>query len=139
MKRAGLAAAVLGVALVSALTVAIILGRYQLGQLFFGSGADSAATVELTATLLLVGATFFIADGLQTIMGGALRGINDTRMTLLFAAIGYWGVAFPVGWALAFNAGLGAIGVWIGFSVGTFVYAGLLILRFRMLTRRLAG
>ena len=32
-----------------------------------------------------------------------------------------------------------AIGVWIGFSVGTFVYAGLLILRFRMLTRRLAG
>jgi MATE family multidrug resistance protein len=40
---------------------------------------------------------------------------------------------------LAFNARLGAIGVWIGFSVGTFVYAGLLILRFRMLTRRLTA
>lgn len=139
VKRAGLAAAVLGVALVSALTIAIMIGRYQLGQLFFGGGSESAATVELTATLLVVGATFFIADGLQTIMGGALRGINDTRMTLLFAAIGYWGVAFPIAWVLAFNAGLGAVGVWIGFSIGTFVYAGLLILRFRMLTRRLAG
>ena len=139
VRRAGLVAAVLGVALVSALTVAIILGRYALGRLFFGSSEASAATVELTATLLLVGATFFIADGLQTIMAGALRGINDTRMTLLFAAIGYWCVAFPIAWVLAFNAGLGAVGVWIGFSTGTFVYAGLLILRFRMLTRRLAG
>lgn len=139
VRRAGLVAAVLGIALVSALTLAIILGRYELGRLFFGSGEASAPTVALTGTLLLVGATFFIADGLQTIMGGALRGINDTRMTLLFAAIGYWGIAFPVAWILAFHTGLGAVGIWVGFSVGTFVYAGLLVLRFRMLTRRLAG
>lgn len=139
VRRAGLVAAVLGIVLVSALTIAIIIGRFQLGRLFFGSSEASAATVELTATLLVVGATFFIADGLQTIMGGALRGINDTRMTLVFAAIGYWCVAFPAGWLLAFNAHFGAVGVWIGFSVGTFVYAGLLVLRFRMLTRRLAG
>lgn len=139
VRRAGLVAAVLGVAFVSTLTVAIILGRYELGRLFFGAGEASAATVEQTATLLVVGATFFIADGLQTIVGGALRGINDTRMTLVFAAIGYWCVAFPIAWLLAFTAGLGAVGVWVGFSVGTFVYAGLLILRFRMLTRKIAG
>ena len=139
VKRAGLVAALLGIVFVSVLTVAIILGRYQLGRLFFGSGATSAPTVELTATLLLVGATFFIADALQTIMGGALRGINDTRMTLVFAAIGYWSVGFPIAWWLAFHANFGAVGVWIGLSIGSFVYAGLLILRFRMLTRRLAG
>lgn len=138
VRRAGLVAAVLGIAFVSALTVAIILGRYELGRLFFGRSEVSAPTVELTATLLLVGATFFIADALQTIMGGALRGINDTRMTLVFAAIGYWCVGFPIAWALAFHAGLGAVGVWIGLSIGSFVYAGLLILRFRLLTRRLA-
>jgi MATE family multidrug resistance protein len=139
VRRAGLVAALLGIAFVSALTIAIIFGRYALGRLFFGSGEASAATVELTATLLLVGATFFIADALQTIIGGALRGINDTRMTLVFAAIGYWCIAFPIAWMLAFHAHLGAVGVWIGLSIGTFVYAGLLILRFRMLTRRLAG
>ncbi|QAU43902.1 MATE family efflux transporter [Bradyrhizobium guangzhouense] len=139
VRRAGLVAAVLGVASVSALTVAIILGRYQLGRLFFGSDAASAPTIELTATLLLVGATFFIADALQTIMGGALRGINDTRMTLAFAATGYWCVGFPIAWMLAFHGGLGAVGVWIGLSIGSFVYAGLLVLRFRMLTRKLVG
>ena len=139
VRRAGLVAAMLGIAFVSALTIAIVLGRYELGRLFFGRSEASAPTVELTATLLLIGATFFIADALQTIMGGALRGINDTRMTLVFAAIGYWCVGFPIAWALAFHAGLGAVGVWIGLSTGSFVYAGLLILRFGMLTRRLAG
>jgi MATE family multidrug resistance protein len=38
---------------------------------------------------------------------------------------------------LAFYAHLGAIGVWIGLSIGSFVYAGLLILRFQRLARRL--
>ena len=139
VRRAGLVAAVLGIAFVAALTIAIVLGRYALGRLFFGSGEASAATVELTATLLLVGATFFIADGLQTIIGGALRGLNDTRMTLVFAAIGYWCVAFPIAWILAFHTHLGAVGVWIGLSIGSFVYAGLLILRFERLARRLAA
>ncbi|MBR0719722.1 MATE family efflux transporter [Bradyrhizobium liaoningense] len=139
VKRAGLVAALLGIALVAALTLAIVLTRYPLARLFFGGGDTSEATVELTATLLLVGATFFIADGLQSIMGGALRGLNDTRMTLVFAAIGYWGIAFPIAWVLAFHAHLGAVGVWIGLSIGTFVYAGLLILRFQRLARKLTA
>jgi MATE family multidrug resistance protein len=139
VKRAGLVAALLGTALVSVLTLAVVLERYALARLFFGSGETGEATIELTATLLLVGATFFIVDGLQTIMGGALRGINDTRMTLLFAIIGYWGVGFPAAWWLAFNAQLGAVGVWIGLALGTFVYAALLILRFRLLASRLSG
>jgi MATE family multidrug resistance protein len=139
VRRAGLVAALLGIALVAAFTLAIVLTRHQLARLFFGSDEASAATVELTATLLLVGATFFIADGLQTIMGGALRGLNDTRMTLVFAAIGYWCVAFPIAWILAFHTQLGAVGVWVGLSIGSFVYAGLLILRFQRLARTLAA
>ena len=39
------------------------------------------------ALLLMVGSTFFIADGIQTVTAGALRGLNDTRSPLLFAAI----------------------------------------------------
>jgi len=138
--RAGFSAIALGAMFMAATTVRTVALRHVIPLAFLGG--DSAAlaeTAQLTASLLLLGATFFIADGLQTIVGGALRGINDTRMTLLFAAIGYWGIAFPVAWVLAFHTGLGAVGVWVGFSVGTFVYAALLILRFRMLTRRLAG
>jgi MATE family multidrug resistance protein len=137
-RRAGYVATLLGIACVSALTLAVILGRFAIARFFFGAAAESAGVViELTATLLLVGATFFVADGIQTVAAGALRGLNDTQLPLLFAAISYWLVGFPAAYGLAFHTSLGAIGVWIGISCGTAIYATLLILRFRLLTGRL--
>jgi MATE family multidrug resistance protein len=136
--RAGFVATLLGIVFMSVMTLAVILGRYAIARFFFGEAADSAsAVIELTAALMLVGATFFVADGIQTVVAGALRGLNDTRVPLLFAAISYWLVGFPAACGLGFQTGLGAIGVWIGLSCGTAVYAVLLILRFRLLTRRL--
>jgi multidrug resistance protein, MATE family len=137
VRRAGLAAMLLGIALVGALTLGVILARFAIGRGFFGATADTASAVELTASLLLVGSTFFIADGLQSIVAGALRGINDTRVPLLLAAISYWLVGFTSAYGLAFAAKLGAVGVWIGLSCGTIVYALLLILRFRLLAGRI--
>jgi MATE family multidrug resistance protein len=139
VKRAGFVATLLGIALVSALTLAVIVGRYAVARFFFGEAAASAGdAVELTATLLAVGATFFVADGIQTIAAGALRGLNDTRVPLAFAAISYWLIGFTAAYGLAFRAGFGAVGVWIGLSCGTAVYAILLVLRFRRLAGRLA-
>jgi MATE family multidrug resistance protein len=133
-KRAGLVATGLGVVFMSAMTLAVILGRFAIARFFFGEAAESAGLViELTAALLMVGATFFVADGIQTVAAGALRGMNDTRVPLMLAAISYWLIGFPAAYGLAFWAELGAIGVWIGLSCGTAVYALLLILRFRWL------
>src|SRR6266436_2720790 len=139
VKRAGFVATLLGIVLVSALTLAVIIGRYAIARFFFGEAAASAGdAVELTATLLAVGATFFVADGIQTVAAGALRGLNDTRVPLVFAAISYWLIGFTAAYGLAFRAGFGAVGVWIGLSCGTAVYAILLILRFRWLASHLA-
>src|ERR1700676_598419 len=138
VKRAGLVATLLGIACVSTLTLAVILGRFAIARFFFGEAAAGAgATLELTATLLMVGATFFVADGIQTVAAGALRGLTDTRVPLLFAAISYWLIGFTAAYGLAFGAEFGAVGVWIGLSCGTAVYAILLILRFRLLASRL--
>src|SRR6266576_2313177 len=139
VKRAGFVATLLGIVLVSALTLAVILGRYAVARFFFGEAAASAGdAVELTATLLAVGATFFVADGIQTVAAGALRGLNDTRVPLAFAAISYWLIGFTAAYGLAFRAGFGAVGVWIGLSCGTAVYAILLVLRFRRLASHMA-
>ena len=136
VKRAGFVATLLGMVLVSALTVTVILTRFAIARFFFGEAAESAgAVIELTATFLMVGATFFVADGIQTVAAGALRGMSDTRVPLLLAAVSYWLIGFPAAYGLAFWTDLGAVGVWIGLSCGTAVYAVLLILRFR----RLAG
>ena len=102
VKRAGFVATLLGMALVSALTLAVILGRFAIARFFFGEAVESGGVViELTATLLMVGATFFVADGIQTVAAGALRGMNDTRIPLLFAAISYWLIGFPAACGLA--------------------------------------
>jgi len=140
VRRAGFAAAVLGLMLGAVITAAVVLGRFAIARLFLGNADGAAdATIALAATLLLVGATFFITDGLQAIAAGALRGLKDTRMPLLFAVIGYWIIGFPAAWALAFQADLGAVGIWIGLSIGTTVYAVFLVLRFRHLSNRLAA
>jgi MATE family multidrug resistance protein len=97
---------------------------------------ETAETFALTATLLLVGMSFFIADGLQTVTAGALRGLNDTRIPLLFATFSFWVVGFTACWWLGFRADLGAVGVWIGLTLGLIVYAVLLLSRFHLLTAR---
>jgi multidrug resistance protein, MATE family len=136
VKRAGLVATGLGIVFMSAMTLAVILGRFGIAEIFLGETTD--ATAALAATLLLVGSTFFIADGIQTVVAGALRGMNDTRIPLLFATVSYWLVGFTCACALGFWTPLGAVGVWIGLSCGTAVYAVLLILRFRRLASRVA-
>ena len=140
VKRAGLAAVALGLMLGAALTALVIAGRFAIARFFLGSAAGSGdAAIDLAATLLLVAATLFITDGLQTVLAGCLRGMKDTRIPLLFASIGYWLIGFPAAWALAFRMGYGAVGVWIGLSLGTLVYAALLSLRFGRLANRFAA
>src|SRR5216684_3729497 len=71
VKRAGFVATLLGIALVSILTLAVILTRFAIARFFFGEAVESgSAVIELTATLLMVGATFFVADGIQTVAAG---------------------------------------------------------------------
>ena len=136
VRRAGMVATWLGIVLAAAFTLLVILGRFRIAEVFLGDSTD--ATADLSATLLLVGSTLFVADAIQTVAAGALRGMNDTRVPLLFATISYWLIGFTCAWWLAFWTPLGAVGVWIGLSIGTAVYAVLLLLRFRFLARRLA-
>jgi MATE family multidrug resistance protein len=134
-RRAGIAAILLGTAFMAAMTLLVAATRHDIPHLFLGSDAASADTAELVASLLVLGASFFIVDGIQTIANGALRGRNDTRVPLLFAAFSFWAMGFPLSYGLGFPAGLGPSGVWIGLTVGLAVYATLLVFRFHALTR----
>jgi MATE family multidrug resistance protein len=137
-RRAGWTAVLIGIVSGVLLTLAVIASRFAIARLFLGEGFGEAnATVALAATLLLIGATFFITDGLQCIAAGALRGLKDTRAALLFAALSYWGIGFTSAYALGFHTALAATGVWIGLSIATTVFAALLLLRFKLLTDRL--
>lgn len=136
-RRAGFVALALGVSLMSVITVAIIGTRESIPLVFLGGDLTAhAETVTLAALLLLIGATWFMTDATQGIAAGALRGLNDTRMPMIYAAISFWLIGFTSGYALAFWNGLGAIGIWIGFSLSLASYAALLVVRFHRLTAR---
>ncbi len=136
-RRAGFAAVALAAAFMAAMTVLVGITRDQIPALFLGDAAsDAGATAALAATLLLVGASFFVADGVQTVAAGALRGLNDTRVPLLFAAICFWLIGFAACYILGFTLGWGAIGIWIGLSLAVMLYAALLVWRFHLLTKR---
>lgn len=136
-RRAGFAAIGLAAVFMSAMVLLITVFRHLIPLAFLGAeAADADATVALAATLLAFGSTFFIVDGVQTVTAGALRGLNDTRIPMIFAAISFWVIGFATSYTLAFTFRLEAVGIWIGFTVGLGVYALLLIWRFNLLTLR---
>jgi MATE family multidrug resistance protein len=136
-RRAGFSAILLGGGCAVVITLATLMYREQIPHLFLGGdGAANADTAALSAMLLAIGGTFFVTDALQGIAAGALRGLNDTRIPMLFAAISFWVIGFTSAYGLAFPAGLNAIGIWIGFSLSVATYAALLIWRFHRLTAR---
>src|SRR5215470_2299514 len=136
-RRAGFSAILLGGGCAVVVTLATLMYREQIPRLFLGGdGTANTETVALSAMLLAIGGTFFVTDALQGIAAGALRGLNDTRIPMLFAAISFWVIGFTSAYGLAFPAGLNAIGIWIGFSLSVATYAVLLIWRFHWLTAR---
>lgn len=117
----------------------MIVARFEIAELFLDKSAgDADATIGLTAELLIVAASLFVTDAAQSIAAGGLRGLKDTRVPLLFVGIAYWLIGFSLGYVLGLKIGLGAIGIWIGLSIGTTIYAGLLVLRFHLLASRRA-
>jgi MATE family multidrug resistance protein len=136
-RRAGITAIALGAAFMALMTLIVALARHAIPLLFLGfSTPASNDTLLIAATLLAVGASFFIADGVQTVVAGALRGLNDTRTPLLFAAICFWLLGFTACWTLGFTFGYGPVGIWIGLTFGLAIFAFLLMWRFHSLTKR---
>jgi MATE family multidrug resistance protein len=136
-RRAGFSALALGASFIAVATLIVVVLREALPLAFLGSdAAGTAETAKLVGALLLIGATFYINDGMQGIAAGALRGLNDTAIPLIFAVVSFWLIGFSSAYFLAFHTNLGVFGVWIGFSLSVTTYAVLLIWRFHVLTSR---
>ena len=85
--------------------------------------------ISVVMTLLPIAALFQVCDGTQVVSAGVLRGSADTTFPAAIALLGYWVIGLPVGWVLAFRAGLGPAGLWWGITVGLTIVAVLLVMR----------
>ena len=91
----------------------------------------------IAAKLLLVAAVFQISDGIQVVVLGALRGLQDVKIPMYIAFVSYWLIGFPVSYYLGLHTNLKAEGVWIGLLAGLTAAAVFLYIRFNYLTKKL--
>lgn len=92
-------------------------------------------TAGLAVGFLGVAALFQLVDAAQAVGAGVLRGIQDSRVPMIFALIGYWVIGIGVGVILAFPLGLQGLGIWLGLASGLGVVALLLVTRWTLRER----
>ncbi|WP_338393713.1 MATE family efflux transporter [Fulvitalea axinellae] len=135
LKKAGYSNMFMVVVFMSAVALCYTLFRHIIPTFYI----DDAKVILLAGELLVVAALFQLSDGLQVVANGALRGLQDVKIPSVFVLMAYWVAGLPMAYLLAFEFGLGTVGIWYGFLIGLTVTALCCVWRFRNLTRKLVG
>ncbi|MBV9829719.1 MAG: MATE family efflux transporter [Alphaproteobacteria bacterium] len=137
-RRAAVVALSLGTACMAVSGVMLWLFAVPIIGAYIALGdPGNRGVIALARRFFAVAALFQIVDGIQVVAAGGLRGYRDTTVPMLLAGIGYWGIGFVGGWALAFKLGAGPVGLWWGFVLGLATVAAMLTAR--LLYRRPAA
>lgn len=97
---------------------------------------ENKEVIFIASKLLLVAAVFQISDGVQVVVLGALRGLQDVKIPMYITFVAYWIVGFPISYYLGKHTELGAIGIWVGLLAGLTTAALFLYIRFHKLTNK---
>jgi MATE family multidrug resistance protein len=136
LRQAAKVAVVISFAVAIASVVLLLLIPGQIVALFLDLAKPESASILAYGTVLLgVAALFQLGDGMQVMALGLLRGVQDTRVPLVLAAVSYWLIGIPCSYILAFPLGFGGVGLWLGLVVGLFCAAASLMWRFWRLVR----
>ena len=92
--------------------------------------------VNLASKLLIIAALFQLFDGIQVTIVGILRGLEDFKIPTLISLVGYWIIALPLAYWLAFILKLETVGVWIGLLVSLIFAAVVLFWRLNYLINK---
>ena len=98
---------------------------------------DNSEVIAIASQLLLVAAVFQISDGIQVVVLGALRGLQDVKIPMYITFVAYWIIGFPISFYLGIYTELKATGIWIGLLAGLTAAALFLYIRFERLTKKL--
>ncbi len=97
--------------------------------------SNDQGIILIASKLLLMAAFFQLFDGTQVAAAGVLRGMDDYKFSSYIAFIGYWLIALPLCYILAFVFDYKVYGVWLGLSVGLGFVSIALLFRIRYLLK----
>ncbi|TNC47235.1 MATE family efflux transporter [Rubellimicrobium rubrum] len=122
-------------------SVVFLLFPEQLMAVFVDpSDPKRPQVIAVGVTLLALAAVFQLFDGAQVLAIGLLRGLQDTTVPMVLAALSYWVFGLPVGYVLGFVLGWQEVGVWVGLVTSLIAASALLMARFwRRASRPLSG
>lgn len=132
------AALFLTIVVVIVVVIVFVLLPETLVQVFLRDSEESAEVLRIGVNLVYMAAAFQLADALQVVALGLLRGLRDTKVPMIIAAVSYSIIGLPAGYYFGFIVGLEGIGVWIGFIAGLGSSAILLLTRFRRKLRSMS-
>jgi MATE family multidrug resistance protein len=128
--RAGWVALAIGTGFMTTTALAMLLMPTALLRIYTDPDAHAnAALIGFALQYLMWAAIFQLADGVQAVAAGALRGLQDTRVPMWIAIFSYWVPGFGMAIWLGFFTPLEGTGVWIGLATGLFFAAALLLWR----------
>lgn len=114
-------------------SIAFMLFRNILPWMF----TDNLEVIKIASSLLIIAGFFQLSDGLQAVILGGLRGLQDVNVPSGITFIAYWIIGFPVCYYLGRIVGLGTLGIWIGLLIALTSSAIMLFFRFNYLTNKL--
>jgi MATE family multidrug resistance protein len=117
----------------TAMMLVILIFNRFLVELYI---ADNEVIV-IAMRLMIVAAIFQLSDGIQVVSLGILRGISDVNIPTWITMFAYWVISLPLGYLLAFNFEMDAMGIWFGFLAGLTVSAVLLTARFYFFIKKI--
>ncbi len=97
---------------------------------------NSPAVMQIATTLLFIFIFYLLADGIQAVGVGILRGLSDVNIPTAMTLFAYWVVGIPASYLLSKYTELGVKGIWIGLTLGLTASAVLLTSRFFYLTHK---
>ena len=108
----------------------LVVPEFLIGLFMHPDEPDRAGVIVIGVGLLAAAALFQFADAAQVMALGLLRGLQDTKVPMIIAAVSYWLIGVPVSYGLGFTWGMGGVGIWLGLAVGLAIAGFLMMVRF---------
>lgn len=121
--------------------VLLIMGTFGLLFLLLHKYLPMAFSIDpgiiaLASSLLIIAAMFQLFDGMQVTLIGILRGLEDVKAPTIITLVGYWVIALPLAYFLAFTLKMETLGIWIALLASLIFVALVLLARLNYLLKK---
>ncbi|MGZ3809224.1 MAG: MATE family efflux transporter [Bacteriovorax sp.] len=122
-----------------ALIIQIFFATMYLGipEKLLGIASSDKQIIGYASALLFWVGIFQIPDGIQVVLSGVMRGLQETKIPMILGFVSYWVIGLPIGCYFTYGRNLEARGLWMGLAIGLLCMCILLSLLYKNKIRRL--